>query len=165
MPRTSKTADKTLSVQQAADQLGVARLHVWRLVEQGEIPSVSVDDEKRIRRSDLPAVRKHVQQGGRHPGRLHRRSAADRTDRRSASPDRLTDHPNHAHVGWLNAPAAHRDPDQGTLIIEQLAITDTEVLAKARRWSSARREAVDAEARLKRMLRPGKGDRAGHTGP
>lgn len=57
MPRTRKITDKTLSVEQAADRLGVARLHIWRLVEQGEIPSVLVDGEKRIRRSDLPAVR------------------------------------------------------------------------------------------------------------
>lgn len=63
MPRTSKTADKTLTVQQAADRLGVARLHVWRLVEQGEIPSLLVDGEKRIRRSDLPAVRNMFSKG------------------------------------------------------------------------------------------------------
>lgn len=58
MPNQTKSVPtKTLSTDQVAAKLGVARLHVWRLVEQGEIPSVVINGEKRINSADLPAVR------------------------------------------------------------------------------------------------------------
>lgn len=44
----------------------------------------------------------------------------------------------------MGTPAAHCDPDEPALIIEQLAITDVEVLTEARHWSAGRRgPAVD----------------------
>lgn len=64
MPDTTrKTSTKTLTVEQVATRLGVPRLHVWRLVEQGEIPSVVVDGEKRIDKADLPAIRNMFTKG------------------------------------------------------------------------------------------------------
>lgn len=64
MPNQTKSVPtKTLSTDQVAAKLGVARLHVWRLVEQGEIPSVVVDGEKRVDAADLPAIRNMFTKG------------------------------------------------------------------------------------------------------
>ncbi len=47
----------------------------------------------------------------------------------------------------METPSAHCDPDAPALIIEQLAISDAEVLMEARRWSTGRRgQVVELEA-------------------
>ncbi|WP_114906863.1 helix-turn-helix domain-containing protein [Ornithinimicrobium murale] len=61
--QTKPVPTKTLSIDQVATKLGVARLHVWRLVEQREIPSVVIHDEKRIDSADLPAIRNMFTKG------------------------------------------------------------------------------------------------------
>lgn len=61
--QTKPTPAKTLSPAEVAAKLGVPRLHVWRLVEQGEIPSVVIDGEKRVDKADLPAIRNMFTKG------------------------------------------------------------------------------------------------------
>lgn len=49
-------------------------------------------------------------------------------------------------LSGMERPAAHCDPQQPALIIEQLAVTDVEVLSEARRWSTGRRgQAVELD--------------------